>query len=282
MTMQKPLVSVIITTKNEEKNIGRLLRSLTQQTDKRIEVVVVDNNSNDKTKKIVRKYTPLVFNFGPERSAQRNFGVTKARGKYVLILDADMKLTPGVIESCLENIDPHGALIVPEKTVGKGFMARIRCFEREMYQGDPTIEVARFFTKRIFQEFGGYDLKLTGTEDYDLPKRISQKYSLGWAKAKILHYESGLTLPKQLKKKYYYAKNSALYADKYPELVRQQGILIVRRAYLRHWRQFMRHPQLALPFLFVRTLETLAAVSGYIRAVGIFKFLQTLARMFKA
>ena len=43
------------------------------------EIIVVDNNSTDRTKEIVARYTEKVYNFGPERSAQRNFGVGQAR-----------------------------------------------------------------------------------------------------------------------------------------------------------------------------------------------------------
>lgn len=52
-----PLVSVIIPTLNEEKNIGRCLESIRKQTypKDKIEIIVVDNDSTDKTREIVRK-----------------------------------------------------------------------------------------------------------------------------------------------------------------------------------------------------------------------------------
>lgn len=67
------LISVIITTKNEEKNIGKCLESVLAQTYPagNIEIIVVDNGSTDKTKEIAIKYTEKVFNGGPERSAQK-------------------------------------------------------------------------------------------------------------------------------------------------------------------------------------------------------------------
>ena len=89
-------VSVVIATKDEEKNIGRLLESIKKQTYCSWEIIVVDNSSSDGTVKLARKYTRAVYNCGPERSAQRNFGVDKSLGKYVLILDADMELSSRV------------------------------------------------------------------------------------------------------------------------------------------------------------------------------------------
>ena len=83
--MKKPLLSVIVPTKNSERFLERCLKSIKSQTYKNLEIIVVDNNSNDKTKEIAEKYTKLVFNKGPERSAQRNFGVLKSKGEFVLL-----------------------------------------------------------------------------------------------------------------------------------------------------------------------------------------------------
>ena len=74
------LVSVVVTTKNEEKNIGKLLSSIRNQTHKDIEIIVVDNNSTDETVKIAREFTKTVYEKGPERSAQRISGSERQRG----------------------------------------------------------------------------------------------------------------------------------------------------------------------------------------------------------
>lgn len=91
-------VSVIITTKNEEEHIGNCLESIRKQDylQEKIEIIVVDNNSTDRTKEIARTFTDKIFNYGPERSAQRNFGVRESKGKYILYLDADMVLSEDV------------------------------------------------------------------------------------------------------------------------------------------------------------------------------------------
>lgn len=279
---KSPLVSVIIPAYNEAKNISRNLKAIINQTYKKVEIIVVDDQSTDNTALISKKYTHNVFERKhAERSVQRNFGASKAKGKYLLFIDADMELTPGVIESCVKNMGGNGALIVPEKTVGKGFVANIRKFERQMYMGDENVEVARFFPKRVFNEFGGYDIGLTGAEDYDLPKRISKKYGIGWAKEYILHHETGLTLWKQLKKKFYYAKQSAKYAEKHPDLISRQGILIVRKAYLKHWKKFFLNPIVGILLLVMRLLETISAALGFLVAVGPIKFIKTFFKMFR-
>lgn len=282
-SLMNNLVSVIITTKNSAHTLPLLLESIKTQTYKSIELIVVDNNSTDNTKLIANKYTKKVFNKGPERSAQRNFGAQKAKGKYLFILDSDMELTPRVIEDTVETVQETtlSALVVPEKTVGEGWLVRVRQFEREMYMGDMSVEVARFFMKNVFFEFGGYDLHLTGPEDYDLPYRISKKYKIGRTHEYILHHEEGTTLSKLLARKYYYGSQGALYAQKHPELVKTQGNLLFRKAYLKNWKQFVLHPILGVSFLTVRLLETIWAIAGYIGAVGILGFLKTAVFMIK-
>lgn len=273
-----PLVSVILTTRNEVENISRFLESIKRQSYKNIELIVVDNHSIDQTKVIARKYTDKVYNFGPERSAQRNYGAVKSKGKYVVFLDADMELSPGVIKDCVETTERGNLkiLTIPEKTVGNGFIPNIRKFERGMYLGEPNYEVPRFFEKETFFEFEGYDERLTGPEDYDLPYRISQEHKVGRSNEYLYHHEEGLTFKKLLNKKFYYAKSGAFYASKHPRLIWIQGTILFRKVYLKHWREFLKHPILGLSFLVVRSLETVWAVLGFISAIGITGFLKTL------
>ena len=159
--MNHPLVSVVITTKNEEKNISNCLKSILEQSylschcEERsdeaiskplIEIIVVDNNSTDRTKKIVdqmslrgtKRRSNLNISFfthGPERSAQRNFGVKKARGEYILYLDADMILSKDVIKNCVSKFEncklkignsPLVALYISEIVMGDSFWCKVR------------------------------------------------------------------------------------------------------------------------------------------------------------
>lgn len=279
---EKILISIIIPAYNEEKVLGTLLESIKKQTYKNIEMVVVDDSSDDNTSGVARRYTNKVFvEPHAERSKQRNFGAGKSKGEYLIFLDADMELTPKVVEDVFRTIREEGAkaLVIPEKTVGEGFIQKIRKFEREMYMKDPDIEVARVFERRVFFEFGGYDTALTGPEDYDLPYRISKKYKIIRSAKYILHHEEHLTLAGLLKKKYSYAQKGALYAQKHPELLSSQGNLLFRRAYLKNWRKFLKNPLLGLGFIFVRVLETISAVFGYISAVGLSGFFKSFTKM---
>ena len=98
---QRPLISVIVPTYNSAIFLDRCLESIMNQTYKNIELIVVDNNSTDNTKAIAKKYTSLVFNQGPERSAQVNYGVLQSKGSFIYKIDSDFVLDPLVIEQCV-------------------------------------------------------------------------------------------------------------------------------------------------------------------------------------
>jgi len=176
----KSLISIVITTKNEERNIANCLKSIRAQTypQEEIKIIVVDNNSADKTKEIAKKYTKKVYNKGPERSAQRNYGmIGKAKGKYVMYLDADMILSATVIEKAIEKLESSNAtlvaLYIPEIVLGNSFWNQVRRFERSFYDGT-AIDCVRIIKKDVFEKVGGFDLLLTGPEDWDLDKKTRQ------------------------------------------------------------------------------------------------------------
>ncbi len=270
--MNNNLVSVIISTKNEEAVIENLLKSIKKQTYKPIEIILVDNNSTDATKSIAKRYTNLVFNKGPERSAQRNFGAKKANGKYVIFLDADMILDLNVIEECVATVVSKngktgiGGAIIPEKSVGKGFWGRVKTFERSFYVGEESIEAARFFQKYIFLECGGYDESITGPEDWDMSQKVKSKYKIERIKSFITHNEGEAKLFDFVKKKYYYGKGSSAYIKNYSlRLTGKQVIYLLRPAFYKNWKRMIEKPDLTCGIIILLVLEQIAGFLGFLR-----------------
>ncbi|MFA6047624.1 MAG: glycosyltransferase [Parcubacteria group bacterium] len=258
-------ISVIITTKNEEKNIANCLESVKKQSYPRekIEIIVVDNNSDDLTKEIARKYTDKIFNYGPERSAQRNFGVKESSGEYFLYLDADMILSENVIRDCVKKLESDSdiiALHISEIIMGKKFFSRVRRFERSFYDGT-AIDGVRFIKKDKFLEVGGFDEKLTGPEDWDLDKKLKRIGKIELIKTPIYHNEAEFDLKKYLSKKGYYARKFDEYISKWgkddPDLKKQLGIRYrFLGVFLENgkWKKLLRHPILASGMYLLRFL----------------------------
>lgn len=264
----KPLISVIITTKNEEGVIRDLLESVKKQTYKKWEVIVVDNSSLDNTQKIAREYTKKVYTKGPERSAQRNYGVEKAKGDCVVILDADQQLAPTTLQECVGEFknDPKvGALVIPEKSFGRGFWTQFKVFEREFYVGEKDIEAARVFSRDLFDKFGGYDLSITGPEDWDLPLRMRKAgIKIGRTRSFVLHNERTFNPWRSAKKKFYYASGAGVYWKRYPEKMISHGNLLFRSVFFRKWKKLVDHPVLAIGMFAIRALEMTGAGLGFL------------------
>lgn len=288
--IKNPLVSVVITTKNEAKNIERCLKSVQFQSYQNIEAIVVDNSSEDKTKQLAKKYTKLVFNKGPERSTQRNYGMTTvAKGSLVMFVDADMILSPNLIEQAVlyMNKSKDVAIFIPEIILGRGYWSRIRRFERSFYDGTP-IDGARIFRKKSFDQVKGFDENLYACEDWDLTKRLEKIGKIGLlnaeeAKARnnwplnkfikargvdpektgavIFHNEADFDLKKYLNKKEYYSGNFDIYIKKWgkndPDLRKQFGLsyrffgVFFEKG---KWRKLILHPLLAAGMYYLRFL----------------------------
>jgi len=265
-------VSVVITTKNEEKNIKNCLKSIENQDFEReeMEIIVVDNNSTDKTREIAEEFgkglAPLntqVFNRGPERSAQRNFGVQKSSGEYILYLDADMVLSRDVIKNCaskMESDSELAGLYISEKIRGRGFWGKVRAFERSFYDGT-VIDAVRFVKKDKFLEVGGFDENLTGPEDWDFDKKIRNIGEVRLIISPLYHNEEEFNLKKYLARKYYYSRDFQKYIRKWgkddPDIRKQFGFwyrYIGVFAENGKWKKLLRHPVLAMGMYSLRFL----------------------------
>ncbi len=224
-----PLVSVIVTTKNEEKNIANCLRAIKQQTFKNIELIVVDNFSEDKTAEIAEKYGAKVYFRGNERSLQRNYGAEVATGKYIIYLDADMIVSATLIEECCTKCENNlaDALYVPERIVGRGFWIKVRDFERSFYTGT-VIDAVRFVKRELFLQTGGFDVNLTGPEDWDFDRKIRDKGNVKVANVPLYHNEGQFNIKRYLEKKRYYSKGVQQYIAKWGkndlETMKQTGV----------------------------------------------------------
>ena len=236
------LVSIIITSKDEEKNIGNLLESIKLQTYKNIELILVDNFSKDKTLEIAKNYKVKIINHGKERSEQRNIGIKSCNGEYALYLDADMILTPDLVTNLIKEIklDNYDGIFIKEIILGNSLFNICRNYERKFYE-ESNIDAIRFFKLEKYKEIGGFDEEITGQEDWDFSIRFNKKNKSKLLKRKInrklidescsffnkfinskniefegiLHNEINFRLKDHIEKKKYYLKTFKYYKNKY-------------------------------------------------------------------
>lgn len=275
-----PLVSVIVTTKNNHDTLEACLLSIKGQTYEAIELVVVDNFSTDDTKEIARRYTEHVYEQGPERCAQRNYAAKVARGKYIVIIDSDMELAMSVIADCVNKVESDESIkgiIIPEESFGKGFWAQCKKLERSFYIGIDWIEAARFFSRQTFVEIGGYDESLVSGEDWDLSQRVGQLGKLERVNSLIRHNEGHINLYKTLKKKSYYAQQFKCYTGKNVQQLEAQVstnkpetrnpyVIVLKRfgLFLSQPFKLFRNPVLGIGVLFMKVAEFGFGAFGYL------------------
>lgn len=273
MDNSNPLVSVIITTKNEAKNIGRCLESITKQTypKEKIEVIVVDDDSIDKTVRIAKKYTDTVYNPNSNislntvrnhRGAQLNFGVKAAKGQVIFFPDADMTFDDGLIQEAISLVKSrkYDALYIPETVRGNGLFGQVRNFERSFYN-QTCIDAVRIVKKRVYLKVRGFDEQIDfGPDDWDFTKSLKKyNYRLGITKNNLYHHEEWMTWKAHFAKKSNYISSFDSYIRKWgkedPDIKKQFGFWY---RYLEvftengKWRRLIRYPIFAMRMYLLR------------------------------
>ncbi len=264
--MSQPLVSVIVPTYNSASLLRLCLESIRDQSYKNIELLVVDNNSNDDTKAIAREFTDHVFNKGPERSAQVNYGVTQAKGEYVYKVDSDFVLDTEVVQQCITRASEGFDAVVVHNSpdVRVSWIAKIRKFEVDMYKYDITHSSARFVRKEAYEAVGGFNDKITAGEDYDFQNKLNrQKYKTGFVDAEALHLGEPKKLWPHMKKYYDYGRDFVNYKAENEEESKEQ-LGFVRSIYIQHWRKFINHPLAGMKFIAYNLLKYAFGGAGFI------------------
>ncbi|MDP3049781.1 MAG: glycosyltransferase family 2 protein, partial [Eubacteriales bacterium] len=142
--MRKNSVSLTMIVRNESANLEACLLSAREQVD---EIVIVDTGSTDETRQIAERYTDRVFLYPWDNdfSAARNYAIGKARGEWILSLDADEQLIAGT-----------GDL---RRLVSTGASPEAYMLPLHYPTTDAPGEYNRFLVLRLFKNNGRYRFK---------------------------------------------------------------------------------------------------------------------------
>lgn len=106
-----PLVSVVIPTYNYREYVGTAIRSCLEQHHQPVEIIVVDDGSTDQTGEMVRKefgqHVNYIHQHNQGVSAARNLGLSRAKGEFIIFLDADDYLTPDAVVLRLKPLEEN-------------------------------------------------------------------------------------------------------------------------------------------------------------------------------
>ena len=198
-----PFVSVVIPCLNEEQHIGAVLEHLlTQYEHGRLEIIIVDGRSTDRTRAVVAdcaaQHTEVAIRLldNPARHipVALNLGVAAARGEVIVRMDAHALPSANYVRRCV-------ALLQDEAVAVVGMPWRIRAgaetptaraialaVAHPFGIGDAQYRLARdgvmrdvdtvpfgVFRKELWQQLGGFNEALLANEDYDFNYRVRQR-----------------------------------------------------------------------------------------------------------
>ena len=203
---QKETVSIIILNYNGEKFLENCLESIIRETNQSYEIIVVDNNSPDKSgEKFSKKYQKCNFILNKKNvgvSEGLNIGIRNAKGKFVVLLNNDLIVAPKWLEHLFDAHEIYGNGLYQPKFLkmndrsvldsagnlisifGFGFSREKGKKDTLQYNAIEEIGFAAgtclFCPKEIFDKVGLFDEKLFAyNEDLDL----------GW-RARLLNFKS--------------------------------------------------------------------------------------------
>jgi alpha-1,3-rhamnosyltransferase len=208
--MEKILVSIIIPSYNHEKYIAESVQSVWNQTCKDIELIVIDDGSNDSSSLILnelKKISPIrmmvILKKNEGICKTLNMGVMLSSGKYISILASDDRYLPNKIELLLPliektddtysfiysknlNISEDGSLNNKNKSIIKNNKNE-KLFENIlMFKYFPTI-ASTLIKKKILLEAGGFNEKYN-FEDYDILLKLTRRHEALYVDVETFEY----------------------------------------------------------------------------------------------
>jgi len=178
------LVSVIITTHNRCDLVIRAIESVLNQTYKDIEIIVVDDCSNDNTEISIRSLRDslmyLRHDINRGVAMARVTGAKVARGEYIAFLDDDDQWEAGKIEKQVQLAQRSGpdcaVITCGAKVFVDGHKTPLICMPKLdgnirdgiLNIGLSTIPSCHLFRKTCFEEIGGYDIDLPSHTEHDI------------------------------------------------------------------------------------------------------------------
>lgn len=203
--MNQPQVSVIIPNYNYANYLRETIDSVLNQTYVNIEIIVVDDGSKDGSKKILESYgrkIKVIFQKNQGVSAARNNGIAESKGEYVAFLDADDVWLPkkiekqiekfsadkelGLVHVGVEEIDDKGNFLNKKIDGMEGWVSdELLLFRRPVLGGGGS---GMMIPRKVFDEIGGFDLRLATSADWDLCYQVSSLYRIGFVPDILLKY----------------------------------------------------------------------------------------------
>ena len=218
-------ISVIIPTYNEEKYIGRTLRSIRNQRYRDMEVIIADGNSSDRTVEIAKRiYKDVQICTDKRRGVARacNKAAKMAVGDILLFIDADTSISDTMLHAYdrafRRDIVAATGPIRPLEHTTRAMAIAFQIISVHMVTllikvRNPSIIASNMaVSRKAFQRIGGFDEKLVTYQDWNLSHRLGKIGKVAFVKDAVA-YTSVRRVKKWGVAKYfaYHTSNAILY-----------------------------------------------------------------------
>jgi len=240
--MNQPVVSIIIPTLNEEKNLPRVLESIKKVAyqPRKIELIVVDGGSKDKTQEIAKRFGAKIYrNQLKIRGAGCKIGVEKAKGELIAFTDADCVVPVNWLKDLLSPLSNHkvagvgGPNITPKddtqfaKAVGEVINLLTKPGSRYGFSANKITETYHnpgcnvLYRKEPILKVGNFSPKLLTCEDEELDFRLLENgYKLLFTPKVIVDHYRRPTYKKIFIQAYRFAIGRAQAIKLHPQMAR--------------------------------------------------------------
>ena len=189
------LVSIIIITYNHGKYLGNCLKSLLSQTYENFEIIVVDDASEDNTRKVVKsmgskkiKYFQFRQHLGVALS--RNFGIKKALGEFIFFTDADCEPLKNWVQEGITCFQENHCEAVEGKTIAENQNFSLSYHFVENLHGGQYQTCNMAYKKKNLIKIGMFNEKYSlAYEDIDLALRIKKKNKIVFCKDMLVFHK---------------------------------------------------------------------------------------------
>lgn len=207
----KPLVSVVMSVFNAEKQVRLAIESIQHQTLKDFEFIIINDASKDNSSKIIRSYMrkdkriQLINNKQDLRLAHSlNIGVAHAKADLIARMDPDDISLPERLKAQYLYLKNHPKVAIVGTNISvvdsngkeiyiREYPTQSKDIKKIMLRYAPFAHPSVMFRKNAFQEFGGYNQKIKLCEDVDFWFRMGMKYEFGNIPKKLLKYTLSYT-----------------------------------------------------------------------------------------
>ncbi|MFA6701316.1 MAG: glycosyltransferase family A protein [Dysgonamonadaceae bacterium] len=175
--MIENVVSVIIPAHNAEEYLEETVKSVLNSSYKNIEIIIMDDGSNDKTGEIADSLAKKYLNISSFHqvnkgvAAARNEAIKQSKGKYILPLDADDLISIDYIEKAVtileENVDVKVVYGNAQFFGNKFGKWDLPDFDINLLARRNIIYVSGIYRRKDYDKTGGYSEEIAGLEDWD-------------------------------------------------------------------------------------------------------------------